>query len=164
VSLILVASYIGHHGRSRVRAACDIITPMNYRRGFQRLYLVFAAGWILAALVVLPSETVRFWHAEQQLANPSSSTSDAPAHEDVVDQIARERGTLQTSTERPDQTKKPLRVVSSYYATDATPPESRMRKALWLAGVLIAPPATGYVLLFFLIPWIYRGFKPARQM
>jgi hypothetical protein len=140
----------------------DILSHMNYRRGFQRLYVVLAAGWILAALVVLPSERIRFWHAEQRLGNLSGSTSDVPAHENIFDQLARERESLQTHTERSEQTKKPLTVVSS--VDDAPAPESRLRKALWLAGVLIGPPATGYGFLFFVIPWIYRGFRPASRM
>jgi hypothetical protein len=31
-----------------------------------------------------------------------------------------------------------------------------------LVGILVIPPAVGYFLLFALIPWIYRVFRPNR--
>jgi hypothetical protein len=31
-----------------------------------------------------------------------------------------------------------------------------------LVGILVIPPAVGYFILFALIPWIYRGFRPNR--
>jgi len=39
--------------------------------------------------------------------------------------------------------------------------ESRTAKAAWLAGVLFLPPISGYAAIFLLIPWVYRGFRPA---
>lgn len=39
--------------------------------------------------------------------------------------------------------------------------ESRTGKVMWLAGILLLPPAVGYATIFLLIPWIYRGFRPA---
>jgi hypothetical protein len=38
--------------------------------------------------------------------------------------------------------------------------ESRTGKSLWLSGVLFGPPIVGYLVLFGLVPWIFRGFKP----
>jgi hypothetical protein len=34
---------------------------MNYRRGFQRLYAVFAVAWIAISLFALPAYRLRFW-------------------------------------------------------------------------------------------------------
>jgi hypothetical protein len=38
-----------------------MISPMDYRRGFQRVYAVAAIVWIGGALIALPSDRVRFW-------------------------------------------------------------------------------------------------------
>jgi len=41
---------------------------------------------------------------------------------------------------------------------------SRIQRALWLAGVLLLPPACGYLIIFLVTPWIYRGFRPGTQI
>lgn len=43
------------------------------------------------------------------------------------------------------------------------PLSPRPQRALWLAAVLFAPPLLGYATIFLLIPWIYRGFRPATR-
>jgi hypothetical protein len=40
-------------------------------------------------------------------------------------------------------------------------PPSRAQKGLWLAGALFGPPVFGYAAIFLVIPWVYRGFRPA---
>ena len=42
---------------------------MNYRTGFQRIYAVLSVVWIAAALVVVPTERIKFWDA------PSADTT-----------------------------------------------------------------------------------------
>ena len=42
---------------------CDMLAPMNYRRGFQRLYAVLAIAWVAGLLFTLPSDRLRFWAA-----------------------------------------------------------------------------------------------------
>jgi len=37
----------------------------------------------------------------------------------------------------------------------------RWTKIRWLAGMLFLPPVIGYVLLFHVLRWVYRGFRPA---
>jgi hypothetical protein len=34
---------------------------LNYRKGFTRLYVVLAVGWITTVLIALPSYRIRFW-------------------------------------------------------------------------------------------------------
>jgi hypothetical protein len=43
-------------------------------------------------------------------------------------------------------------------------PNTRTVRTLWLAGILLMPPAVGYGVFFIVVPWIYRGFKPAKQI
>jgi hypothetical protein len=39
-------------------------------------------------------------------------------------------------------------------------PASRAQKVLWIARVLLIPPTLGYITIFFVSPWIMRGFMP----
>lgn len=55
----------------------------------------------------------------------------------------------------------PVTASKSRSSAVSPPPESRTRKLFWLAGVLFFAPATGYFLLFYVVGWVYRGFKPA---
>jgi hypothetical protein len=41
--------------------------------------------------------------------------------------------------------------------------ESPIGKSLWLLAVLFGVSLVGYAILFGLIPWVYRGFKPTPQ-
>jgi hypothetical protein len=34
----------------------------------------------------------------------------------------------------------------------------------WVTGIAIVPSALGYVLLFYVAPWVYRGFRPGTQI
>jgi hypothetical protein len=36
--------------------------------------------------------------------------------------------------------------------------EKTKAKLAWLAGVLVLPPVSGYLLLFLVLPWVVRGF------
>jgi hypothetical protein len=38
--------------------------------------------------------------------------------------------------------------------------ESRLSKIRWLSAMLFLPPVVGYILLFHVFRWVYRGFKP----
>jgi hypothetical protein len=42
--------------------------------------------------------------------------------------------------------------------------QSRLGKSLWLVGRLIGLPAVGYFFLFGIFPWIFRGFRPSKQI
>jgi len=53
--------------------------------------------------------------------------------------------------------------LSELQRPDEPEPQSRWSKGLWLAAVLFLPPATGYVLLFHLARWVYRGFRGAQS-
>jgi hypothetical protein len=57
-----------------------------------------------------------------------------------------------------------LRIVKSDPLPAPPFSESRMGKATWLTGVLFLPPIFGYTAIFLVIPWIYRGFRPVKQI
>ena len=39
--------------------------------------------------------------------------------------------------------------------------ETPLSKVTWLGGILFLRPAIGYLLLFHVLRWVYRGFRPA---
>jgi len=204
---------------------------MNYRRGFQRLYAVIAATWVVVLLLVLPSGRLRFWNA----CPGQNSWGDCPVADylpplltdaDIDRPDAKEVSHLPPGWKPEDAGKpkpdlweearkafqrgeRPWEIWENHsnipppppgFTLDAATPtlvqapdgdffrfpasmktpdiESAMRKLypshspilyrikpvgkafFWLAGVLFGPPLFGYAALFFLIPWIYRGFRP----
>ena len=162
-----------------------MIQPMNYRVGFQRLYAVLALAWVGFVLFVTPANKVKFWTADSPQAwgandkpaarygNPNDWT-EVPATQQGKD--LSKYGTVSPArqgqkTMRPlkdadidifdkiDAEAKNLTVVKSEPLPNA---ESRWIKFLWLAAVLFLPPAIGYAMLFYVLRWIYRGFRPTR--
>jgi hypothetical protein len=101
-------------------AGCDILTPMNYRRGLQRIYAVLTVTWIVGALwVVFSGRSLPPW---------LGSWAAVRSLTDLV-------------------TVNPLVGWS-------------LAVWLWAIGLSMFPPVLFYVILFYVVPWIYRGFKP----
>jgi hypothetical protein len=95
---------------------------MNYRRGFQRLYVVLAVLWIVIACFAYrwtPLEADWF-------------TRNAPKSEG--DPYAKYGGAVTLSE------------------------DSRMRYAKGIS-IAIVPPTFGYLVLFQVVPWVWRGFR-----
>jgi len=44
------------------------------------------------------------------------------------------------------------------------PSQVQLLRLVWFGAVLILPPAFGYAVIFVVIPWIFRGFKPGTQI
>ena len=120
----------------------DILTPMNYRRGSQRLYVVMTGAWIGLLLLALPSYRVRFWVAPIDYGKYGVVTT--PTGDWFKDNAPKS-----IVTQNPD----------SFEPDPPTISDSRVGKALWLLVVTLGPPAMGYIVVFVVVPWIFRGFR-----
>jgi hypothetical protein len=128
---------------------CDILAPMKYRRGLQRIYAVLAVGWIAAVLITQPPDRLKFWQVTPM-----------PTLEDLEKSF-----TLPPEAGLgPGDSNSGSFIWNSDWKVLEPQPASRTQKALWLARVLLVPLALGYVVTFFAIPWIYRGFRQAKQI
>ena len=126
---------------------------MNYRRGLQRLYVVCSLVWVSFMVVV--------------------SVRDRPKPIDYVAVAKKYGATVITEPpetlpadfkdwDKPGQIKPPPGFIldekpqNSLVADVKTSPLE-----YWgiRAGITVAPPIGGYLLLFSVIPWVYRGFK-----
>jgi hypothetical protein len=108
---------------------------MNYRRGLQRVYAVLTVVWIAAVLFVIPPDRLRVWSGEL---------------ESIDDFMAFGRD-------------HPIRNTLFFILVNNFPNphyDSRLEKCAWLATTLFLPPILGYLLIFYVGPWIYRGFRP----
>ena len=141
---------------------------MNYRRGFQRVYAVLAVAWVVGLLFVLPADRLNFWSAqpnETTIHGPWEAYSKGAASAATTD--LSKYGTV-TSNEldlsKYGPGKYRVTTDSGVYevtvgAAAASDASSRSQRALWLSGVLLLPPGFGYLAIFLVIPWIYRGFR-----
>ncbi|MGB6942958.1 MAG: hypothetical protein WBE37_11215 [Bryobacteraceae bacterium] len=120
----------------------DILTPMNYRRGLRRVYLVLAAAWIAGVTLALFSGRWQPWRSEL----PVWVTQNA---------------TLQRPTPDSDS---PFKVTPEAFLHEEAMKEIRHRTWIWTAGLSIVPPALLYALVFGIAPWVYRGFSPGAQI
>jgi hypothetical protein len=115
----------------------DILLPMNYRRGFQRLYLVLSVAWMVVACL-----------AYRWSNQPRS---------DAGDRFTRNAASQSLSGGGGDE-------FDQYLVKTAPPPNSEAPNGIrrYAKGVSIAfiPPLFGYLILFQVVPWIWRGFKP----
>lgn len=142
-----------------------MITRMNYQRGFQRLYVLLVICWI--AFVVLATQSGRWrpwpymprasWELQTSAIPPRGQweiESETPIVPPVMTPI-------------PAKTNDPKFVSPEKFLRDAALQEERHRNIVkWslVAGAAVAPSALGYALLFYVAPWVYRGFKPGAQI
>lgn len=111
-----------------------MLTPMNYRRGFQRVYAVLTVVWAAAMLFAVLSDVWQPWYSPI-LNGGWSSTEDQ------------------------------LRIVRSEPLPGQTLDSAQqVRRWLWAAGLSTLPPLLGYLILFYLVPWVYRGFRLGTQI
>jgi len=108
----------------------DMLTPMNYRRGLQRLYLALTVVWIAAVvLTVLPGRwrpwlALNIWEMDLRPDAPTLTASLAD-----IDEVA--TAALEVHTRR-----------------------------VWTIGLSLIPPILVYLFVFYIAPWLYRGFRP----
>jgi len=139
-------------------------------------------------VIITSSDKLRFWEvgspvdyavlAEQaRQANPAPP--DPPAGAVAIPRgFEIEKQAQQTShTDRPGRGKysdKDVNPATAWKVVEERPTpltiikseplpagESRSSKILGLAGLLFLPPAIGYIMLFHVLRWVYRGFRPA---
>jgi hypothetical protein len=102
---------------------------MNYRRGFQRLYLVCATAWMAGTLFAMLSGRWEPWHPRK--SNGGSQFLVSPE-----EFLAHPDPSYWSHQQRQEQIKKWLSVVA----------------------ISIGLPLAVYVLVFWIAPWIQRGF------
>jgi hypothetical protein len=120
---------------------------MNYRRGFQRVYALLVVLWIAFVLLATQSGKWRPWpympraqweiDAEKAVIPPPLPRSAANTNEPVFN------------------------VSPEQFLRDAAHQEERHRAIIrwsWVIGFALLPPIFGYLLLFYVTPWIYQGF------
>jgi hypothetical protein len=141
---------------------------MTYRRGFQRIYAVLTVAWIAGILLFLPTDRLDFWRKWDMFDQFAAHPCATPA-EIFNDQQAQRKTELPPCTEQEvhqmleqalKHAEKPTWIYE--HITLAVPIESRFQRFLWLLCLLMAPPAVGYVVLFYVAPWVFRGFKISR--
>lgn len=112
------------------------LPPMNYRRGLLRVFGVLASAWVVLVLLGALSGRWEPWRSFEQseervpLISPEEFLKESAApHADIFDQVS--------AAER----------------------KAAHRRWMWASGTSIAPPLFLYSMLFYVLPWIYRGFK-----
>jgi hypothetical protein len=123
---------------------------MNYRRGFQRLYLVLAIAWIAAIPFAVLSGRWEPYSAQ------GSSVPAAPVYDDGKTVLAQ-------LTDEQLQVYKELLLKKQ---AQALLEKNRLVRAqwLWTIGLSLLPPFLMYGLLFCIGPWVCRGFRPGAQI
>jgi hypothetical protein len=141
---------------------------MNYRRGFQRLYVVLAVVWIAGAPFSvlygrwepwLIFQRTELYASEVRIANVDHSS---PTGWSFANESPR-----QNSSSVIPAPPLPLGVKLARLRVVDWPATERMRahqRWIWAGSLLALPPLFGYLILFFVIPWVYRGFKPGAQI
>ena len=106
-----------------------MIAPMNYRRGLQRLYAVLTVAWIALVLFTVLPGRWRPWLAFSQWQSELHPYTQGGT------------GSLEDID---------------------LPATARLEihtRRLWAVGLSIGPPLIAYLLLFYVAPWLYHGFR-----
>ena len=123
---------------------------MNYRRGLQRLYVLIVVCWTAFVLFATQSGRWKPWPAAY---NPGWDV-------ESITPIASSSGVSDKSSDQK------WAVTPEQYLRDVARQENRRRAVVrwsWIAGYALAPINLGHFLLFFVTPWIYRGFAPTHK-
>jgi hypothetical protein len=134
---------------------------MNYRRGLRRLYAVLAGAWLLLVLLMVAGERWLWapWHV-------------LPVTGDQLTREARGRNSRTGGSQFggvPVDAPKPCGLGVGGGAVELSPSEvsvnpnefSAFGKAKSVAALSLPLPILGYVLLFWVWPWVHRGFTRA---
>jgi len=120
---------------------------MNYRRGLQRLYVLMVLCWIAFVLLATQSGRWKPWPAaynsEWDIESMTPIASSSAVSEKPTD---------------PKWTVTPEQYLRRYARQQNQ--RSYIVRWSWVAGLSIIPPLLTYFLLFYITPWIYRGFAP----
>jgi hypothetical protein len=108
---------------------------MNYRRGFQRAYAALTVVWIAAMSFAIFYGDWKPWFALRS-SGPWQIESEAVIRHGTASDI-------------------------DWAATSRMEMQTRW---MWAAGLSILPPLAAYVILFYALPWVYRGFRPAPRI
>ncbi len=136
---------------------------LNYRRGFQRVFAVGSFLWIVAvAALSIRDRPKRVDYdalaknagATEVLLNPSEVTPVPKSQFEGAPVATPPRG---YRLDQPDPRfipDPPLHIVKS----EPLPVKSESPYWTYRSAVALLPPALSYFLLFWLLPWIRRGF------
>ena len=125
----------------------------------QRAYAAGTVIWAAAILFVILADLWRPWYSP--IFNGGwSSTEDH--------QVVQTEPFIPPPLESnlgPAPSPTPSDVLDSFLAKqqERQMQQRRIRSFLWTVGLALIPPTMGYVLLFYVVPWIYRGFNPRTQ-
>jgi len=110
---------------------------MNYRRGLQRLYVVLVICWIAVVwLTILPGRG-QPWQAKIFQTAEGTGPHFMPPEEFLAH--------------------------ADFYAAQTAHEEAR-RKWTWALLLSVVPPLMFYFVLFYVAPWIHRGFSTRTQV
>lgn len=149
---------------------------MNYRRGFQRVYVVCSVLWIVGVLTISVRNRPRTIDYDTPAkkagaieVDPSKVTDLPPDAVDVPNTKANTpfvppplssyKGDAPEDHPAIQSDNGPLRIVRS------EPPPGAVR-SYWIARseIIVLPPSVIYSFVFYIVPWVYRGFRPGTQI
>jgi hypothetical protein len=141
---------------------------MNYRRGFQRVYVSCSVLWTVGVLALSIRDRPRTIDYDALAAQYGGTAANDPhlltdAEISELDNRPKPKtpfvppplSSYQGDAPRDNG---PLRIVKSEPLPGAV-------RSYWIARseTTVLPPLAIYLFFFCLIPWIYRGFKPGKQ-
>jgi hypothetical protein len=141
----------------------DILTPMNYRRGFQRIYFVLALAWMVTVAVLAWQRDPFYPNGSRKAAHSDSEVIQYLNLTGVIDdQKAQLINELLRRRDSGDMTQEDKARVD-YFMRHLLQGDIHPLKGL--IGVVEAALITlaGYLVLFWLVPWVLRGFKTGEQ-
>ena len=137
---------------------------MNYRRGFQRFYAVVACAWIASISFAILSGSWRPWYSP--IFNHGwSSTEDVPPVTVVKSEpLPAGTGTIASLSPSTGDKASPFIVSPEEFLRQETAHQHKIRMWSRMTVLALSPPLIGYLVLFFIVPWVYRGFSPKTQI
>jgi hypothetical protein len=135
---------------------------MNYRRGLQRVYAVLTVAWItFVFLTILPGRWEP-WTNWDVWVNRGWSFADGKQGMASLDDIVAvptpagqpQQYEIDLSKLRDTPPPKPTVSIEEFLSHERT-----KRKLTWAVGLSLLSPLVPYVLLFYILPWVYRGFR-----
>ena len=118
---------------------------MNFRNGFQRLYIALTVVWVALSLFAL-------WPKSQYVSD--FLLWDKDHTRDPIELAL----SMQASISHPEEVAAYMR---QEFGTDAWHGWRHIATIVWvrLAAIVFVPPAFFYFVFFYVCRWVYRGFK-----